>query len=139
MQAEASITELTAALGAARAERATLEAIHGSLLATEHYQSDLLQAAQAAKVAGNLEGEEREAHSLTQAGRAAAAAAQPRVVTRFVEAIGGWTQRTVARVANLVQKGLFEILVCGNYQPSDADMRCAGGRPLSAWRPRLAP
>ena len=77
-------------------------------------------------MAGDVDGEGREAHWLTQAGRAAAAA-QPRVVTRFVEAIGGWTQRTVARVANLVQKGLFEILVCSNYQPSDADMRCAGG------------
>ena len=123
-QTGARLERLAAALGAARRERAALDAIHGCLVSADRHQCDLLQAAQVASLAASLSasvpGGAEAARALTH-GQAPGGAAAGKA--GFLAAIGGWTQRTAARVRSLVQRGCFDVMVWSGYVPSDADMR----------------
>ena len=118
--------QLTAALGAARRERAALETIHGSLVLTERYQSDMLQAAQMVEPPRTAAGE-HQGHwcKAPQAELPAPPAAKP---VGFLKALGEWSQRQAAHIKSIFREGVFGLLQWGGYVPTDADFRCVGRR-----------
>ena len=123
-QTETDLERLTAAVAAARRERAALDAAHGALVSTEIHQQEILQAAQMAAQAGEVAGEQ------AAPWRAAAPRplAAPGLVAGFLAAVGGWSQRAAARVKSLVREGAIEVLIFGGYDPTAADIRFAGRR-----------